>query len=190
MLRVEGLAGKHRDWRQDAALFGSWARGETGFPFVDACMRELASTGYMSNRGRQNVASFLAKVCLCWRGAERPSLYALVNPSPSDMIGNVVCCLKLPQLAPYVLLHVHCLVALSCLMFSKCCYKNAVVSIQVRLPTKALLCFHLAPDMSCTLCISSMHHLSRLTAETMTNVRQQGIVTISSHRCAWYSPFP
>jgi deoxyribodipyrimidine photo-lyase len=41
--------------------FDAWTRGETGFPFVDANMRELAATGFMSNRGRQNVASFLVK---------------------------------------------------------------------------------------------------------------------------------
>lgn len=39
--------------------FQKWIDGQTGAPFVDANMRELASTGYMSNRGRQNVASFL-----------------------------------------------------------------------------------------------------------------------------------
>ena len=46
---------------QDAERFRRWATGRTGFPFVDACMRELAATGYMSNRGRQNVSSFLCK---------------------------------------------------------------------------------------------------------------------------------
>lgn len=40
----------------------AWKEGQTGFPFVDANMRELAATGFMSNRGRQNVASFLTKV--------------------------------------------------------------------------------------------------------------------------------
>lgn len=46
--------------------------GRTGVPFVDANMRELAMTGFMSNRGRQNVASFLTKdLGLDWRmGAE------------------------------------------------------------------------------------------------------------------------
>ena len=46
--------------------------GCTGVPFVDANMRELAMTGFMSNRGRQNVASFLTKdLGLDWRmGAE------------------------------------------------------------------------------------------------------------------------
>lgn len=38
-----------------------WLDGRTGIPFIDANMAELKSTGYMSNRGRQNVASFLAK---------------------------------------------------------------------------------------------------------------------------------
>lgn len=46
--------------------------GRTGVPFVDANMRELLETGWMSNRGRQNVASFLVKdLHLDWRlGAE------------------------------------------------------------------------------------------------------------------------
>jgi deoxyribodipyrimidine photolyase len=38
-----------------------WQEGKTGFPLVDANMRELAATGFMSNRGRQNVASFPTK---------------------------------------------------------------------------------------------------------------------------------
>jgi deoxyribodipyrimidine photo-lyase len=41
--------------------FELWKKGETGIPFVDANMRELNATGFMSNRGRQNVASFLVK---------------------------------------------------------------------------------------------------------------------------------
>ena len=53
--------------------FDLWRSGQTGVPFVDANMRELAATGFMSNRGRQNVASFLTKdlkldwrcVCVC-----------------------------------------------------------------------------------------------------------------------------
>ena len=45
----------------DAAVMEAWKTGRTGMPFVDANMRELAATGYMSNRGRQNVASYLAR---------------------------------------------------------------------------------------------------------------------------------
>ena len=43
------------------AVMEAWKRGRTGMPFIDANMRELARTGYMSNRGRQNAASFLAR---------------------------------------------------------------------------------------------------------------------------------
>ena len=46
----------------ETEAFGRWCQGRTGFPFVDASMRELATTGYMSNRSRQNVASILTKV--------------------------------------------------------------------------------------------------------------------------------
>ena len=41
--------------------FNAWANGQTGIPFIDANMRELKATGFMSNRGRQNVASFLSQ---------------------------------------------------------------------------------------------------------------------------------
>ncbi|MPR34472.1 DASH family cryptochrome [Salmonirosea aquatica] len=51
---------KDKRWRHDRSLFETWKTGNTGVPFVDANMRELAATGYLSNRGRQNVASFLA----------------------------------------------------------------------------------------------------------------------------------
>jgi deoxyribodipyrimidine photo-lyase len=46
---------------EDMFLFHKWAEGETGIPFIDANMKELNQTGFMSNRGRQVVASFLAK---------------------------------------------------------------------------------------------------------------------------------
>ena len=45
--------------RPDRAVFDAWAAGRTGNAFVDANMRELAATGFMSNRGRQNAASYL-----------------------------------------------------------------------------------------------------------------------------------
>lgn len=53
-------------------IFEAWRQGRTGVPFIDANMRELLLTGFMSNRGRQNVASFLVKdLRLDWRmGAE------------------------------------------------------------------------------------------------------------------------
>ncbi|MFM7470684.1 MAG: DASH family cryptochrome [Nodosilinea sp.] len=55
-------------WSQDWSDFEAWSSGLTGFPLIDANMRELAATGFMSNRGRQNVASFLTKnMGLDWR---------------------------------------------------------------------------------------------------------------------------
>ena len=47
--------------RDDWGAFEKWKNGNTGVPFIDANMREINATGYMSNRGRQNVASFLVK---------------------------------------------------------------------------------------------------------------------------------
>ncbi|KAK3597383.1 hypothetical protein CHS0354_034626 [Potamilus streckersoni] len=69
---LSGIQGKGIEWKQDTKLFEAWRDGKTGVPYVDANMRELATTGFMSNRGRQNVASFLTKdLKLDWRlGAE------------------------------------------------------------------------------------------------------------------------
>ena len=49
----------NRRLRNDWDLLQKWINGETGVPFIDANMRELKCTGFMSNRGRQNVASYL-----------------------------------------------------------------------------------------------------------------------------------
>ncbi len=51
----------NKKWRKNRSDFERWMKGETGVPFIDANMRELNATGYMSNRGRQVVASFFAK---------------------------------------------------------------------------------------------------------------------------------
>lgn len=56
---VGGLKDKEVDWEYDEELFERWALGKTGIPFVDAHMRQLHQTGFMSNRGRVNCASFL-----------------------------------------------------------------------------------------------------------------------------------
>ncbi len=72
IFRASGLQGISIPWQQDWQRFDLWRQGMTGFPLIDANMRELASTGFMSNRGRQNVASFLTKnLGIDWRmGAE------------------------------------------------------------------------------------------------------------------------
>jgi deoxyribodipyrimidine photo-lyase len=61
IFHLSGLQGIEIDWREDWQRFLLWQEGKTGYPLVDANMREIAATGFMSNRGRQNVASFLTK---------------------------------------------------------------------------------------------------------------------------------
>lgn len=56
------------DWEKDMGNYESWCTGKTGYPIVDAGMRELNSTGFMHNRVRMVVASFLTKhLLLDWR---------------------------------------------------------------------------------------------------------------------------
>ncbi len=58
-------------WRDDPSAFTAWTRGQTGYPMVDAGMRELWTTGFMHNRVRMLVASFLVKHLLIdWRKGE------------------------------------------------------------------------------------------------------------------------
>jgi deoxyribodipyrimidine photo-lyase len=61
IFKLGGIQEKSLDKRTDEKTFEKWSEGKTGIPFIDANMRELKRTGYMSNRGRQNVASFLAQ---------------------------------------------------------------------------------------------------------------------------------
>ena len=58
---LSGLQKIALPWVEDWERFKIWQVGQTGYPLVDANMRELLKTGFMSNRGRQNVASFLTK---------------------------------------------------------------------------------------------------------------------------------
>ena len=59
---------EHFPWQNDDQLLRAWQHGQTGYPIVDAGMRELWATGYMHNRVRMVVASFLTKHCLVhWR---------------------------------------------------------------------------------------------------------------------------
>ena len=59
-------------WRKDAAWLAAWQKGATGYPIVDAGMRELWTTGWMHNRARMIVASFLVKdLLLAWQDGAR-----------------------------------------------------------------------------------------------------------------------
>ncbi len=77
LFAINGVQSLRFSWRslRDASTredFAQWTAGTTGFPIVDAAMRELSASGYTSNRARQNVASFLTKnLGIDWRlGAE------------------------------------------------------------------------------------------------------------------------
>jgi len=60
--------GEKKSWSADMQLFEKWRLGKTGNPMIDANMRELLQTGFMSNRGRQIVASYLTRdMGLDWR---------------------------------------------------------------------------------------------------------------------------
>jgi deoxyribodipyrimidine photo-lyase len=56
---INGLNEYSSEFSENHGLFEKWKNGETGEPFIDANMKELLLTGYMSNRGRQNAASYL-----------------------------------------------------------------------------------------------------------------------------------
>jgi deoxyribodipyrimidine photo-lyase len=90
--RRAGGGGERTPWRDDRALFARWAEGRTGHPLVDANMRELRQTGFMSNRGRQNVASLLAvDYGVDWRLGAAVFEYFLVDHTPTANWGNWVC---------------------------------------------------------------------------------------------------
>ncbi len=77
----------HLPWRRDKHGLEAWKRGRTGYPFVDAGMRELWATGYMENRVRMVTASFLTKHLLVdWREGEAWFWDTLLD---ADMANNV-----------------------------------------------------------------------------------------------------
>lgn len=70
-------------------LFSLWKNAQTGIPFIDANMRELNSTGFMSNRGRQNVASFLVKdLKVNWKWGAAYFEEKLIDYCPANNWGN------------------------------------------------------------------------------------------------------
>ena len=76
-------------WGKNNGHFEKWCRGETGFPVVDACMRQLNTTGWMHNRGRLIVACFLVKTLLIdWRWGEQYFAKKLVDYDVASNNGN------------------------------------------------------------------------------------------------------
>ncbi|MCC5854954.1 MAG: deoxyribodipyrimidine photo-lyase [Idiomarina sp.] len=69
-------------WKSDEALFNAWCEGKTGFPIVDAGMRQLAHEGWMHNRVRMIVSSFLVKdLGIDWRKGEKFFMQHLIDGS-------------------------------------------------------------------------------------------------------------
>lgn len=76
-------------WRNNEAEFKKWCKGETGYPMVDAGMRQLNETGYMHNRVRMVVASFLCKHLLIqWQWGEAYFAEKLLDYDLSANVGN------------------------------------------------------------------------------------------------------
>ena len=76
-------------WLDDENGFRAWTRGETGYPLVDAGMRQLWQTGWMHNRVRMVVASFLVKHLLIdWRRGEQWFWDCLVDADPASNPAN------------------------------------------------------------------------------------------------------
>jgi deoxyribodipyrimidine photo-lyase len=79
----------HIQWRNNKTEFQSWCEGTTGYPIVDAGMRQLNATGTMHNRVRMIVASFLCKHLLIdWRWGEAYFAEKLLDYEQSSNIGN------------------------------------------------------------------------------------------------------
>ncbi len=77
------------EWRNDEKQFQKWCEGKTGYPFVDAGMRELNATGHMHNRVRMIVASFLCKHLLIdWRWGETYFAQKLLDYEQASNVGN------------------------------------------------------------------------------------------------------
>eukprot|EP00401_Gymnodinium_catenatum_P073406 CAMPEP_0117520872 /NCGR_PEP_ID=MMETSP0784-20121206/33390_1 /TAXON_ID=39447 /ORGANISM="" /LENGTH=588 /DNA_ID=CAMNT_0005316875 /DNA_START=15 /DNA_END=1781 /DNA_ORIENTATION=+ len=65
---LQGPGRQNRIWKDDPEAAARWKSGQTGIPYIDACMRELNETGWLAYKGRKTVATFLAHdIWLDWR---------------------------------------------------------------------------------------------------------------------------
>lgn len=89
MFRYKGIKRKNPGLEPNIERFNRWKNGNTGDDLTDACMKELMLTGYMSNRGRQNAASYLVhdlKTDWRWGAAWFESM--LIDYDPVSNYGN------------------------------------------------------------------------------------------------------
>ena len=84
-LSVEDYRSRGDRWREDDDDLAAWKEGRTGYPIVDAAMRQLAAEGWMHNRGRLIAASFLTKTLYVdWRLGARHFLHHLLDGDISN----------------------------------------------------------------------------------------------------------
>ncbi|XP_065849649.1 cryptochrome DASH, chloroplastic/mitochondrial isoform X2 [Euphorbia lathyris] len=89
LFRLGGPRNVKQTWSQDPKLFESWRDGTTGYPLIDANMKELSTTGFMSNRGRQIVCSFLVRdMGIDWRMGAEWFETCLLDYDPCSNYGN------------------------------------------------------------------------------------------------------
>jgi len=89
LFQKRGLLDDELLWHDDVSSYDAWRKGETGYPLVDAAMLELNTTGYMSNRARQNAASFLTKnLGINWLWGAKYFEEKLIDYDPASNYGN------------------------------------------------------------------------------------------------------
>lgn len=87
--RASGLQDRHQPCEPDPERFWRWTRADSGHPRIDALMHELNATGYLSNRGRQWVAShFVNSLRLPWTWGARYFEWMLIDADPALNTGN------------------------------------------------------------------------------------------------------
>lgn len=85
----ESFRSTNISWEEDGASFSTWCRGETGYPIVDAGMRQLLQSGWMHNRARMITASFLSKDLLIdWRQGQKWFMQQLIDGDPASNNGG------------------------------------------------------------------------------------------------------
>jgi deoxyribodipyrimidine photo-lyase len=88
-VRKENFRMQHVRWENNRQHFAEWCAGQTGYPVVDAAMRQLVESGWMHNRSRMIVASFLTKDLLIdWRWGERFFMQQLIDGDPAANNGG------------------------------------------------------------------------------------------------------
>lgn len=89
--KEEAIQEKFRyiQWTNDPEMFVKWQKGETGYPIIDAAMRQLNQTGWMHNRLRMITASFLVKnLHIDWRWGEKYFQKMLIDYDAANNIGG------------------------------------------------------------------------------------------------------